>query len=579
MGLLRDHAALSIAGRAAKGYVPHLYVQGAATASREHLEHAAPLVFEAALSMVATPEWVAGRGGGGGGGGGGGEVRPEDPHASATLTPIEAGEARRDFDLLLGMCTHALAAAAERRPADGSPPDARDDEAAACTLALPQLLSEAYLQPDVLPPGSFELLLSLLARLGEASPHPQMRDAVAAVAAHLAPRLGGYAAPPPTGDLVPPLGRSPADAARLVAAAQQLCAAPALRAIPALRAPASLCQPPPPQPLPVAELRSLALAVEAIATLPDSLPAGAALPYLPTAFTVVLRVTHAVATSPPVADPPGAAAAAALREACLISVATLRRRCAAPADADERLEEASSGLAVAKATLRTSAAASALEVLQATPVASRGLMLRAVLALVEGLPLGGGATAVHTGVAAAAREMVASETQGEAHAALLAFLAAIKEQPDLLHFYLTELLPDVAASFKTGCDRLGAIKLLLLACTLSSAEAAPALFSLTLPLLIHGMSVAADGPSSKVDAELSAVAHAALTALASRSADAFRASVANFSTETRSRMEVAIREEQAKKQRAVAASPGAAVTAAKPKIALKMDFGSFSAKA
>ena len=37
-----------------------------------------------------------------------------------------------------------------------------------------------------------------------------------------------------------------------------------------------------------------------------------------------------------------------------------------------------------------------------------------------------------------------------------------------------------------GCDRLGAIKLLLLACTLSSAEAAPALFSLTLPLLIHG---------------------------------------------------------------------------------------------
>ena len=33
------------------------------------------------------------------------------------------------------------------------------------------------------------------------------------------------------------------------------------------------------------------------------------------------------------------------------------------------------------------------------------------------------------------------------------------------------------------------------------------------------------------------------------------------------------------KQRAVAASPGAAVTAAKPKIALKMDFGSFSAKA
>ena len=48
----------------------------------------------------------------------------------------------------------------------------------------------------------------------------------------------------------------------------------------------------------------------------------------------------------------------------------------------------------------------------------------------------------------------------------------------------------------------------------------------------------------KVDAELSAVAHAALTALASRSADAFRASVANFSTETRSRMEVAVREEQ-----------------------------------
>jgi len=100
------------------------------------------------------------------------------------------------------------------------------------------------------------------------------------------------------------------------------------------------------------------------------------------------------------------------------------------------------------------------------------------------------------------------------------------------------------------------------------------LLSLTLPLLVRGMSIDAERAIT-ADAELSTICHAALTALAGRAPDAFRAAVAAFSPETRGRMETALREAAAKKQQAAAALNPAAAAAAKPKIALKMDFGNF----
>jgi hypothetical protein len=116
---------------------------------------------------------------------------------------------------------------------------------------------------------------------------------------------------------------------------------------------------------------------------------------------------------------------------------------------------------------------------------------------------------------------------------------------------------------------------LLLACTLAPPDATAAVYSLVLPILVHGMSTHADAPSS--DLELSPICHAALTALAGRAPDAFRAAVAAFSPATRSRMETALREAAAQKQSIAARTQDSTATAAvaQPKIALKMDFGNF----
>lgn len=133
--------------------------------------------------------------------------------------------------------------------------------------------------------------------------------------------------------------------------------------------------------------------------------------------------------------------------------------------------------------------------------------------------------------------------------------------------------PPPAATHQRGLSP--SPQVLLLACTLAPPEATAPIFSLTLPTLVHGMRTEADGPPSPADAELAPLCHTALTALAGRAPEAFRAAVAAFSPATRSRMEAAVREAAAKKQAAAAPAPTSAATVAQPKIALKMDFGNF----
>ena len=125
---------------------------------------------------------------------------------------------------------------------------------------------------------------------------------------------------------------------------------------------------------------------------------------------------------------------------------------------------------------------------------------------------------------------------------------------------------------------------MLLACATSPPEALQSLLSLALPLIINCLSLAADGPVSPEQKELATLANSSLTALAKRSPAEFRNAAAGFSTDTRTRMETALREAAA----AAAAPPPVAagrqasghvnVSPSKPAIALKMDFSGFGKK-
>eukprot|EP00965_Chrysotila_dentata_P221096 6192190-Pleurochrysis_carterae.AAC.6 len=109
-------------------------------------------------------------------------------------------------------------------------------------------------------------------------------------------------------------------------------------------------------------------------------------------------------------------------------------------------------------------------------------------------------------------------------------------------------------------------------------HAVTSLLSLSLPLFVGCMWLAKDGTPDAAQKEVSTLVHASLTALAKRSPADFRAAVAAFSAETRSRMETALREAAAASQAGTALSSNQTEQAAKPKIALRMDFSSFGKK-
>ena len=121
--------------------------------------------------------------------------------------------------------------------------------------------------------------------------------------------------------------------------------------------------------------------------------------------------------------------------------------------------------------------------------------------------------------------------------------------------------------------------MLLLACSTAPPELLPTLLSLTLPLLVGCMWVAAEGPADAATQELSKLAHASVTALGKRSTAEFKQAVGAFDAATKTRMETAIRDNAAAAAGGgVGASPGqrgTPVQAAKPTIALKMDFSGF----
>ena len=86
------------------------------------------------------------------------------------------------------------------------------------------------------------------------------------------------------------------------------------------------------------------------------------------------------------------------------------------------------------------------------------------------------------------------------------------------------------------------------------------------------MHVAADGAADAAAKELSTVAHSSFTALAKRYPAEVRAVAAGFDEGTRTRMATSLQEAAAASQRA-APVQAAPVAAAKPKIALSMNFG------
>ena len=71
------------------------------------------------------------------------------------------------------------------------------------------------------------------------------------------------------------------------------------------------------------------------------------------------------------------------------------------------------------------------------------------------------------------------------------------------------------------------------------------------------------------------LAHASLNGLARRSPDAFRAAVGGFGPAVRARMETAVREQASAAQAQSMAKVDANRPAAKPQIALRMNFSNF----
>ena len=147
--------------------------------------------------------------------------------------------------------------------------------------------------------------------------------------------------------------------------------------------------------------------------------------------------------------------------------------------------------------------------------------------------------------------------------------------------HLRALVPEVAplllrSASGDAAEKSAAIKVLLLACTLTPPDGMLTCLSVTLPLLVGCMHLGADGKPSQSTKELSMLAHASFTALAKRSPNEFRAAVSWFTSETRARMETALRESAA----TTTITPGhvANTPPAAPKIALKMDFSGFGTK-
>jgi hypothetical protein len=222
---------------------------------------------------------------------------------------------------------------------------------------------------------------------------------------------------------------------------------------------------------------------------------------------------------------------------------------------------------------------SALALVDGAAGDARAPLLQTALALAAALPADGDGAAAHGRVVAVLGTMLGAAAPADGRAAALGALLKLlpAAPPPLQQLYVGALAPDVAplllrGSAAASAEKLAGLKVLLLACTLAPAEAAEVLLSLTLPLVVQCMHVAADGAADAAAKELSTVAHSSFTALAKRYPAEVRAVAAGFDEGTRTRMATSLQEAAAASQRA-APVQAAPVAAAKPKIALSMNFG------
>jgi len=576
LALLRDFSLLDTAPKASRRlYRPYLYVPAMARAAHEQLHGAWLTVLGAVVASARTAVWPLGREQAV-------QIALEAPAAATEEAgavepmPIKTRPLIEDMQLLIGLCSHRLHAYAAMR-GDDVQPEALDEafaEVLLCLQAIPPLLPapDAAAPSAALPALGFLRLVELL-RAVIGAPHVTL--AVLLAASQVAADLCVSAAP---------YCRAGGDvAAALLPRLSSLVAAPLLRVCPQLQA---MSAPPGVPAVPTAEALPLVLtSLKALAALPKALgEPAAALPWLPAPLLLALRLAHVAA----------AGRVDALSEPAVDAVKGLLAQLP-PAHAPAPAGPAA--LVVARSATET-----ALMLAAATPAAARLPLLHCALAGAALLPVEDGGCArtmasLHSALATLLAGNVAE--QGAALSALQAELtrgaaaaatSGTGMPPPATLAHLRAMLPEVATLVHRSkqlesADKLGAVKLLLTSCVVAPPAALETMLSLTLPLLIGCLHVSVDGPASPKAKELATLAHSSITALAKRSPNEFRTAAANFSAETRTRMETAAREAAAAPTApstpglSRGASGGALNTpGAAPKIALKMDFSAFGKK-
>jgi len=554
MATLCDFAALEAVPKLARrAYRPYLHAGTAAAESRHHIAHAAPVVLEAVVTLVRDAAWLDER-----------DAKEEAQApvadsvadvASQSQQRITVRSAEADGGLLLGLCCHALESKAALLA------QAHRADEPLCLIAISALKAlltpERYLTPQAVPPTELLLLLGQLRALAvQPTAALELRRKVAELAVQLMGDVGGYVCAIQGGE------------SALLGELQRLAAAPLFHALPHLAklstAPQSVAGP-----ISESEAPLVCLALHALSALPASLPEAPKMAILPTSLLAVLQAAAGCAAS--------ASAPQQLADECTRSLGELLALC-----------DVSQPSALA---LLHSAAETVLQLHARSGAASgaaASLSVPLLFKLAQQVPLLTDAEAqLHGRVGAALVGLLSSAEHVVQQAALRAFASFLHASgaSALGVKYMRAMLPDVAALLvrEGGTDRIDAVKALLLACTVCPAEASTSLLSLALPLFVGCLWLAADGSPSAAQKEVSALVHASLTALAKRAPTDFRQAVAAFTPATRSRMEMALKEAAASasntaQSREAAAKPASAGVASQPKIALRMDFGSFGAK-
>ena len=614
LGLLRDLALLDTQPKTARrSYRPFLYVSATARAAHPQLLAAWPSVLSAVVATVGMgAAWTGGREG---------AIsafdEAADPSAAAAamgsvdlaggadpsggaadVRPLVARPLAEDGRLLLGVCSHRVAIYAEAIHSGGSVGEEEREEALLALSSL-QALLPALPEASLPPPACLRLAELLRAATLCAADTPTL-GALAGVIRSLCTHAGSGAL----------AGATPEEVGQCLAPLTALAASPLLRMMPHLAELGAVgsggsgfggggggatALSPPSVPPEEDALPILLEAVQAVAALPAGIrDAATRLSLLPSALLLCLHTCHAASVCTPPSEPLAAAAAAAART-LLAAAAAAPAAALAGAGGDAEVS------ALASSPVVCACLGTCLQLLERTPSASSSHLLAASLACASALPDPSAAESssllgqLHSRLEA----LLASPSPPDQTIALSAVQAELQRAsaaagaggggsggglPPVVLGYLRALLPAVAplllrSTPLSAADKPSALRLLLLACATAPPSALVAMLSLSLPLIISCLWLAADGTPAPEQHALTTLAHTSLTALAKRSPTEFRNAAANFSAETRVRMETSLREQQqaasAPAPRAGGAVAASAASASKPKIALTMNFGAF----